>query len=230
MNFQRIQNKIGRVFTSIVFGKNSPQSKILYEKKKELKSVSHNSTIATNSKLYDPFRIINSTVGEYSYLATNCITNKTTIGKFCSIGPNLISGWGIHPTNGVSTSPMFYSTLKQNGMTLSSIDKIEETLPIKIGNDVFIGMNVSILDGVTIGDGAIIGAGAVVSKDIPPYAIAVGNPIEIKRFRFDEKTIQRLLKVKWWDFPEEDLKLIEEFFFDINTFLEEVEKLKIHKK
>ena len=62
---------------------------------------------------------------------------------------------------------MFYSTLQQNGRTLSSTDKIEERKKIIIGNDVFIGANVTILDGVEIGDGAIIGAGAVVSKNIP---------------------------------------------------------------
>ena len=77
-------------------------------------------------------------------------------------------GWGIHPTQGISTSPMFYSSKKQNGITLSLIDKVEETKTIKIGNDVFIGANVTILDGISIGNGAIIGAGAVVSKDIPP--------------------------------------------------------------
>lgn len=147
----------------------------------------------------------------------------TEIGKFCSIGPNFFCGWGVHPMDGISTSPMFYSTLKQNGMTLSLVDKVEERKNIRIGNDVFIGANVTVLDGVTIGDGAVIGAGAVVSKDIPPYAIAVGCPIRILRYRFDEEIRKKLLSIKWWNFDDEKLHDVENYFFEINRFIEEYE-------
>jgi virginiamycin A acetyltransferase len=76
-------------------------------------------------------------------------------------------------------------------------DKFQEFQTIEIGNDVvFIGMNVTILDGVKIGDGAVIGAGAVVSKDIPPYAVAVGCPIRITKYRHSPDVIEKLLKVK----------------------------------
>lgn len=74
------------------------------------------------------------------------------------------------------------------------------------GNDVWIGQNAAILPGVHIGDGAIIGANAVVSKDVPPYAIAVGNPAIVKKYRFDEETIDLLLKLKWWDKNIEEVK------------------------
>lgn len=171
-----------------------------------------------------PSHIMQSAIGDYTYIAMNSFISMTTIGKFCSIGPNLVCGWGIHPTNGISTAPMFYSTMKQNGMTLSAVDKIEERKPISIGNDVFIGANVTILDGVTIGDGAVIGAGAVVSKDIPPYAIAVGCPIDIKRYRFPSEQIDALQKIKWWDFDEEKLKDVERYFFDVEKFINDTSK------
>lgn len=173
-----------------------------------------------NVAVYPPAHISNTTIGDYTYIAMNSYIGRTTIGKCCSIGPNLICGWGIHPTDTLSTHPMFYSSKKQNGMTLSNEDKIEEVKPIIIGNDVFIGANVTILDGVTIGDGAVIGAGAVVSKDIPPYAIAVGCPIRIIRYRFDEVTRKKLLKIKWWDFDEEHLQDVERMIFDIDKFIE----------
>src|ERR1700737_1096381 len=64
-----------------------------------------------------PTKIINTTVGKGTYIAANAIIVDTTIGKFCSIGPNLLCGWGIHPLNGISTSPVFYSTKKQAGYT-----------------------------------------------------------------------------------------------------------------
>ena len=119
---------------------------------------------------------------------------------------------------------MFYSTREQNGLTLSLENKTEEFSPIVIGNDVFIGMNVSILDGVTIGDGAIIGAGAIVAKDIPPYAIAVGNPIKVIKYRFDPEIIEKLHKVQWWNFRYNDFTLVEKYFFDMEEFLKNVER------
>ena len=178
-----------------------------------------NSTKGENSRLYPVYQVFNSQIGDYTYIARNSVINNTTIGRFCSIGPNLICGWGIHPTDKLSTSPMFYSTKRQNGLTLSTSDKIEEMKNITIGNDVFIGMNVTILDGVKIGDGAVIGAGAVVSKDIPPYAIAVGNPVKIIKFRFNEDKINELLKIRWWDWDIKQLPEVEKYFDKVDDFI-----------
>jgi len=175
--------------------------------------------IGKNVKLYHPIRMTNVSVGDYSYVGIYSHLKNVRIGKFCSIGPGCLFGWGIHPIHGISTAPMFYSTGKQNGITFSSEDKVEEILPIEIGNDVFIGMNVTILDGVRIGDGAVIGAGAVVSKDIPPYAVAVGNPIRIIKYRFSQEIIDALLKIRWWEFSEEDLKMVEKNFFNVEEFI-----------
>ena len=177
------------------------------------------SIISEKAKLYPLYHISNSKIGDYTYIAMNSFISTTTIGKFCSIGPNFICGWGIHPLNGISTSPMFYSTRKQNGITLSRKDKIDEYKPIIIGNDVFIGANVTVLDGVNIGDGAVIGAGAVVSKDIPPYAIAVGCPIEIKKYRFNSETIDAFKRIEWWNYDENSLKDIERYFFEVEKFI-----------
>jgi len=177
-------------------------------------------TIGKNVNIGEPANISKSEIGDYSYIAMNSMISLTKIGKFCSIGPNLLCGWGIHPTNGISTSPMFYSIMKQNGVTLSDRDKIDERKPILIGNDVFIGANVIILDGVKIGDGAVIGAGAVVSKDIPPYAIAVGSPIRIVKYRFDQVQIDKLLNISWWNFDHDKLKSVEEMFFKADEFID----------
>ncbi|MEI9919952.1 MAG: CatB-related O-acetyltransferase [Bacteroidota bacterium] len=175
--------------------------------------------ISPKAKVNPPFQMYGSYVGDFTYIAPGSQLNMITIGKFCSIGPNLFAGYGIHPLNGISTSPMFYSTLRQNGSSLSDTNKIKERASITVGNDVFIGANVTILDGVTIGDGAVIGAGAIVSKSIPDYAIAVGSPIRIVRYRFDEPTIQKFQKIKWWDWPEERLLEVEKDFFNVEEFV-----------
>ena len=175
--------------------------------------------VGENVKIYRPAHINNSEISDNTYISTNANISLTRIGKYCSIGPNLFCGWGIHPTNGISTSPMFYSTKQQNGLTLTDKDKIEEREFITIGNDVFIGANVTILDGITIGDGAIIGAGAVVSKNIPDYAIAVGCPIRIIKYRFDDDQIAALKRIQWWDFEEEQLQDVERMFWDIDEFI-----------
>jgi len=186
----------------------------------EYKNHKNNCKISSKSRIYSPYSLGECSIGDYTYIARNSRIQYATIGNFCSIGPNFYCGYGIHPINGISTSPEFYSTRKQTGHTFSKEDKIKELKSIHIGNDVFIGMNVSVLDGVSIGDGAVIGAGAVVSKDIPPYAIAVGAPIQIKSYRFNEEIREKLLKIKWWNFSDNELQDVEKYFFEIDKFIE----------
>lgn len=194
---------------------NSSENNLFYNR-----NICGNSAISSKACIYPKYTLLDSQIGDFTYIAQNATIRLSSIGKFCSIGANFVCGWGIHPTNGISTSPMFYSTQKQNGTTLSDTDKIKETLPIHIGNDVFIGMNVTILDGVTIGDGAVIGAGSVVSKDIPPYAVAVGSPIRIIKYRFEEDVIHKLLNIEWWNWSEDRLDIIEQSFFDVDSFVQ----------
>lgn len=184
-----------------------------------LKNYFSNSEKEDNVMLYSVYKIDHSKIGAYTYIAQNSIINHTTIGRFCSIGANFVCGWGVHPLHTLSTSPMFYSTKKQNGTSLSKTDKIQETKPIIIGNDVFIGMNVTVLDGVEIGDGAVIGAGSVVSQNIPPYAIAVGCPIQIIKFRHAPETIEKLMQIKWWNWNINQLQEVEKYFDDIKGFV-----------
>ena len=77
---------------------------------------------------------------------------------------------------------------------------------IVLGNDVWIGYEAVILAGVTIGDGAVVGARAVVTKDVPPYTIVGGVPAKPIRKRFSQEKIDTLLKIKWWNWPEERIR------------------------
>ena len=184
-----------------------------------IKSERVDSVVGEKARVYPPFFLHDVEIGDYSYVAKNSSISHCRIGKFSSIGPNFCCGFGMHPINGISTSPMFYSTKKQNGYTLCKEDKVSEEAITHIGNDVFIGANVTILDGVTIGDGAVIGAGAVVVKDVPPYAIAVGVPAVVKKYRFERDIIELLLKRQWWNDDADRLSEFERNFWDISSFL-----------
>lgn len=179
------------------------------------------SNISHNAKVYAPAAINEAAIGDYTYVSPNSNISKAVIGKFGSIGPNFICGYGIHPLSSISSSPVFYTKEGIENKSFCTKDKFETRKSIVIGNDVFIGANVTVLDGVTIGNGAVIGAGAVVVKDIPAYAIAVGVPAKVIKYRFNEEQIARFGEINWWDWPEERLFEVEKSFFDVEGFLEQ---------
>ena len=98
---------------------------------------------------------------------------------------------------------------------------------VTIGSDVWSGHNANIMPGVSVGDGAVIAAGAVVTRDVPPYAVVAGVPATIKRYRFDEKTIARLLSVRWWELELSELSGLP--FREIDRCLDLIEEIKARK-
>lgn len=159
-------------------------------------------------KFSDHVRLMGSTVlsdvrvGRCSTFA-DAFVCRGTVGAFCSIGPGaVIGGLGSHPLHMLSTNPVFYSTLRQCGMTFSDGDYFTEMESVTLGNDVWVGANALILGGVTVGHGAVIAAGAVVTKDVPDYAVVGGVPAKVIKYRFTEEEIQGLLKTQWWALPD----------------------------
>ena len=134
------------------------------------------------------------------------IGDKLIIGKFCAIakGIEFIMSGANHRIDSITTYPfnIMGNGWEKSAPSLSDLKLKGDTI---IGNDVWIGQNVTILPAVHIGDGAIIGANSVVAKNIPPYSVAIGNPCEFKRKRFDEDLIEYLLKIKWWDWNAEKI-------------------------
>ena len=87
------------------------------------------------------------------------------------------------------------------------IDTYElKKIPTNIGNDVWIGLNSTILAGVKIGNGSVIGANSVVTKDVEDYAIYAGNPAKLIKYRFDERLIQLMNDIQWWELDTNIIK------------------------
>lgn len=131
--------------------------------------------------------------------------DRLVIGKFCSIacGAKFLFNSANHALGSLSTYP-FPLFWEEWGLDKGRVAEAWDNKgDILIGSDVWIGYEAVILAGVTIGDGAVIAARAVVTKDVPPYTIVGGVPAKAIRRRFPEETIQRLLELRWWDWPRE---------------------------
>ncbi len=176
-----------------------------------------------NLTRYFCHKYLNIPIGKFTYgYEKLCFhwSPLASIGAFCSIAANVNLALNNHPTNYISTSPALYlkdfSICKTDKNDKLSNDKNGKVV---IGNDVWIGRDVTILPSVTIGNGAIVGAGAVVTKDVPAYAVAVGVPAKILRFRFKSEQIDILQKIEWWNWPDEIIQQRNDLFFNIEEFL-----------
>ncbi len=146
------------------------------------------------------------TYGDPTILAWGERVAKVIVGNFSSIAKNVtIILQGEHRTEWVTNYPFPKSGSPWFDVAGNILYK-QSKGDVIIGNDVWICHGVTILSGLKIGDGAVIGAGAVISKDVPPYAVVVGNPAKVVKYRFDKKTIRHLLEEKWWDWSDEKIK------------------------
>ncbi len=157
---------------------------------------------------------IKVTSGKYSYGTVNVYSyqkiGEIKIGNYVSISDIKILIGGDHHMN-LTTYPMkaifkHYPIERDNPQAKGVI----------IQNDVWIGLDAMILDGVTIGNGAVIGARTVIAKDVPDYAVVVGNPSRIIKYRFSKEEIGILLELKWWELDKSEIDDIIYMFYDNN--------------
>lgn len=158
-----------------------------------------------------------------------------SVGAFCSFAPgsDVVEN---HPVGYISTHPfLYYGGVSDtvHGREWKDVNGergyFDGVIPkgdnyklhkITIGNDVWLGKNVLITNGANIGNGVIAGAGAIITKDVPDYAIVMGIPARIVRFRYTQEEIAALNRIKWWDWPNEMIRCYyDDFFLDIKEFI-----------
>lgn len=152
--------------------------------------------------------IVESTLGDYSYLMEESSATYTAIGKFCNIASHACLNPGNHP---LWRASLHHFTYRSRSYDLSLEDdhdffRWRRAHRVVLGHDVWIGHGAVVLPGVKIGTGAAVGAGAVVTRDVEPYTVIAGVPAEPIRRRFDQETIDAMMRIEWWNWSHEELK------------------------
>jgi phosphonate metabolism protein (transferase hexapeptide repeat family) len=148
-------------------------------------------------------------MGDYSYVVNDSQMTYTTIGKFCSIAAMTRINPGNHPMHRATQA---HFTYRASAYFEGEADDAEffawrKSHRVHIGHDVWIGHGAIVLPGRRIGNGAVIAGGAVVTKDVPDYTIVAGNPARPIRRRFSEAIAERLVRLTWWDWDHESLRM-----------------------
>ncbi|WP_127581382.1 DapH/DapD/GlmU-related protein [Paenibacillus koleovorans] len=167
-------------------------------------------------------KIIESTIGDYTYTMDEVTMNYCEVGKFTSIASHVCLNPVQHPMDRVTQHHMTY---RRAGFGFAATDDEEifdwrRDNRVTIGHDVWIGHGAIVMKGVRVGHGAVIGSGSVVTKDVEPYTVVVGVPARPIKVRFPAETAAKLLQIAWWDWPRE---VLEERFFelsDVETFIQ----------
>ena len=199
------------------------EKKLTKESQIHITSAVTNSTIGNWCEIGQYNIIENSYIGDYSYTCSNCIIQNAVVKNFSNIAAHVRIGATDHPIERPSLHHFTYRS-SQYGFSNSDDETIfeeRENRVAKIGHDTWIGHGSLIKPGITIGNGAVIGSMSVVTKNVPEYSIVVGNPAKLLRLRFDDKIVEALEQIKWWNWSHDTIKeRLEDFRGSIEVFVE----------
>lgn len=182
-------------------------------------------TFGGNNVVLDGSHLIDTTMERFSFVGRRCTICYAKIGKFCSIGAEVMIGLGRHPSRDfISTYPAFYMERATGSPSFVDSQLFSDKLPVQIGNDVWIGSRAMILGGIKVGDGAIIGAGALVTDDVESYSVVAGIPAKLLRMRYSSENIKRLLKFAWWNREIEWIRSNAQLFSNEKEFFDLIDR------
>lgn len=186
-----------------------------------------NCTIGRYTEVAEGCRLVESELGDYSYIMPNGETWCATIGKFANIAASVRINATHHP---MERATLHHFTYRAGNYFDDAEDEADffaarRARRVRIGHDTWIGHGVTILPGVAVGDGAVVGSGAVVTRDVAPYTIAAGVPDRVVRERFSPSVAQRMQALAWWDWSHAQLRAALDDFraLSAEAFLERYE-------
>lgn len=164
------------------------------------------SALAENVRIDRNNHLAHARLGKHSYTGMGTVILHAELGAFCSVAWNVSVGGADHDVGRVAQHSFLYNHHDALRPAESPIpyDRFEQ--PLLIGNDVWLAAGVAVCRGVSIGNGCAIGANAVVTRDLPPYAVAVGAPARVLRLRFGEQIVELLQRLQWWTWSSEAIR------------------------
>jgi len=164
------------------------------------------SQLACRVRIERSNHLLHANLGRHSYTGMNTVIMHADIGSFCSISWNVSIGGGEHDHSRIVQHSFLYNDHDQLRPFSAEIPYDRFELPLSIGHDVWIAAGAVVCRGVRIGNGAVVGANAVVTTDVEPYAVVVGAPARVVKYRFPAAIIQKLEKLQWWDWSADDIR------------------------
>lgn len=169
------------------------------------------SHINSNASINRGSNILRSVIGKFTYTTERIRILNAVVGNFCGISWQSSIGAGKHHLDHVAMQPLWRFHMFDTGNLDHDKNKelkkrYKKMTKCIVGNDVWIAPNVVIMTDLKIGNGAVIGAGAIVTKNVEPFSIVAGVPAKVLRKRFDEKIIDALEKIQWWNWPTQIIR------------------------
>lgn len=185
-------------------------------------SIIRKSSLGSWTDIGPRVQIAESVVGDYTYFAGDASVIYSEIGKFCSIASHVRINPGNHPKWRVMQHHCTYRKIQYGFDTVNDEEFFEwrRKARVEIGHDVWLGHGVIVMPGIKIGTGAVIGSGSVVTKDIPPYSIAVGVPARVIKIRFETDSIEKIMQTQWWNWDRQTMEERLADFYDPAIFIE----------